>query len=126
MRFLADMGIGLDVVISLRTDGHDALHLRERGLERLPDDEIRDVALSEDRVILTHDLDFSRMLALTDAARPSLISFRLSDMRPATVTARLQIALAICAQDLEAGAVVSVTDGGFRVRRLPFSEQSAQ
>jgi predicted nuclease of predicted toxin-antitoxin system len=36
MRFLADMGISQRVVEWLRTKGHDAVHLRDEGLQRLP------------------------------------------------------------------------------------------
>jgi predicted nuclease of predicted toxin-antitoxin system len=36
MRFLCDMGIGWRVVDWLRQHGHDATHLRDEGLQRLP------------------------------------------------------------------------------------------
>ena len=37
MRFLADMGVDQRVVDGLRAQGHDAVHLREQGLQRSPD-----------------------------------------------------------------------------------------
>ena len=40
MRILADMGVDMRVVRWLRSQGHDAAHLREAGLQRLPDGEI--------------------------------------------------------------------------------------
>lgn len=40
MRFLADMGVSRQVVEWLHEEGHEALHLREEGLQRLPDSEI--------------------------------------------------------------------------------------
>jgi uncharacterized protein (DUF433 family) len=40
MRFLADMGVSQQVVEWLRAHGHDAVHLRDEGLQRLPNDEI--------------------------------------------------------------------------------------
>jgi hypothetical protein len=40
MRFLADMGVSQQVVEWLRANGHDAIHLREEGLQRLPNGEI--------------------------------------------------------------------------------------
>jgi predicted nuclease of predicted toxin-antitoxin system len=39
MRFLADMGVAIRVVDWLRAEGHDAVHLREQGLQRMPDKE---------------------------------------------------------------------------------------
>lgn len=40
MRFLADMGVDVRVVRWLRERGHDAKHLRDEGLQRMPDGEI--------------------------------------------------------------------------------------
>lgn len=37
---LADMGLSPKVVAWLRGAGHDAVHLREEGLQRLPDDAV--------------------------------------------------------------------------------------
>ena len=42
LKFLADMGISPLTVQGLRDQGHDALHLHEEGLERLPDEEKED------------------------------------------------------------------------------------
>jgi hypothetical protein len=64
VRFLADMGVPNSVVIELRRRGNDAIHLREEGLQRLPDDEIFQKTTAEDRILLTFDLDFSEIVAL--------------------------------------------------------------
>ena len=40
MKFLADMGVSMTVVRNLREAGYEAIHLREEGLQRLPDTEI--------------------------------------------------------------------------------------
>jgi hypothetical protein len=45
MRFLADMGLARSTVTFLRVRGHDAVHLREQGLQRL-DDEVSASAAS--------------------------------------------------------------------------------
>lgn len=47
--------------------------------------EIVDKARSEKRVILTHDHDFSQLIALSGAQLPSVITFRLANMRPESV-----------------------------------------
>jgi predicted nuclease of predicted toxin-antitoxin system len=67
MRFLADMGVNLQIVQWLRHNGHDAIHLRDEGLQRLPDPKIFDKAHSESRIILTFDLDFGDITALSTA-----------------------------------------------------------
>jgi predicted nuclease of predicted toxin-antitoxin system len=58
MKFLADMGISPRVVEELRQKGHDAVHLAEQGLHRMVDGDILQKARQENRVLLTHDLDF--------------------------------------------------------------------
>lgn len=65
MRLLADMGVDVRVVDWLRSQGHDATHLRDEGLQRLPNGEIFVKAVAESRVILTFDLDFGEILALS-------------------------------------------------------------
>ncbi len=49
MRFLADMGVSTRVVEWLRKNGHDAKHLREEGLHRMPNGEIFTKAIHENR-----------------------------------------------------------------------------
>lgn len=119
MKFLADMGLARSTVALLRARGHDAVHLSEQGLQRLEDDEIVEKALAESRVILTHDLGFGRIVALSRASVPSVITFRLSDMRPVQVNLYLEEVLARFSEQLEGGALVSVNERGIRVRPLP-------
>jgi predicted nuclease of predicted toxin-antitoxin system len=63
VRFLADMGVATRIVEWLRHAGHNAVHLREQGLHRLPDDEIFAKAAAEGRIVLTFDLDFGEIVA---------------------------------------------------------------
>jgi len=119
MKFLADMGLARSTVAFLRAQGHDAVHLRDQGLQRLEDDEIVEKAREEGRVILTHDLDFGRIVAVSRASVPSVITFRLDDMRPVQVNRYLTEVLAQFARQLEAGALVSVNERGIRARSLP-------
>ena len=51
MQFLADMGISMRVVEWLRLQSHDVVHLRYRGLQRLPNGDIFQLALQEKRIV---------------------------------------------------------------------------
>jgi len=119
MKFLLDMGLAQSTAGSLRQQGHDAIHLRDQGLQRLDDEEIIDKARAEGRVILAHDLDFGRLMALGGKRLPSVITFRLNDMRPVLVNRRLEEVIRRFAAELDEGALVSVTSHAIRVRRLP-------
>lgn len=119
MKFLADMGISLATVLFLRERDHDAVHLVEQRLHRLPDSDIIVKAREEARIILTHDLDFSALMAASGAKLPSVILFRLSDMRPDTVNKSMALILQNHADALQQGAIFSVNETQIRVRPLP-------
>jgi predicted nuclease of predicted toxin-antitoxin system len=52
------------------------VHAYQIGKDRAPDDELLEIARPEGRVIITADLDFPRLLALSLAKGPGLILFR--------------------------------------------------
>ncbi len=79
------MGIARDTVEFLNQTGHDAVHLYERALTRLSDWEIIEIARNEMRIVLTNDLDFGDLMAAGKDALPSVIVFRLRNMRPENV-----------------------------------------
>ena len=120
MRFLADMGVSMRVVQWLRTQGYDAVHLRDEGLQRLPNGKIFDKAEAEGRIVLTFDLDFGEIVALRpQEATTSVILFRLRDTRTPRVIERIERVLAGSSDELQSGAIVVVEEGRYRVRALP-------
>ncbi|MEA5489182.1 MULTISPECIES: DUF5615 family PIN-like protein [Pseudanabaena] len=121
MRFIADMGVSQTVVRSLQSLGYDAVHLRDQGLQRLPDALILDKARLEERIVLTFDLDFGDLMAASKENLPSVVIFRLKNTSPKFVWDKLQSIIAECADELKTGAIVVVTDERYRVRRLPIS-----
>jgi predicted nuclease of predicted toxin-antitoxin system len=123
MRFLADMGISQAAVAWLQAQGHDATHLRDEGLQKLENGEIFTKAFRESRIILTWDLDFTEILALSGRHTVSAVIFRLVNTRTAHVIERLARVLQESAQDLEDGAIISVEEGRHRVRLLPLGRE---
>lgn len=119
MRFLADMGVSPRVVDWLRSKGHEAIHLREEGLQRLPDDEIFEKAILESRILLTFDLDFAEITALSGRRDVCVVIFRLANTRTDHVIQRLATALAGSSEALNQGAVVTIEDSRYRIRELP-------
>lgn len=119
MRFLADAGVAQRVVDWLRAEGHDILHLRDRGLQRLPDREVFELASAEGRILITFDLDFGEIVAFSGGRVVSVVLLRLRDTRSSHVTERLRSVLERSARQLDQGAVVVVEESRHRVRRLP-------
>lgn len=89
MNFLLDMGISPRTGAYLEEQGHSAKHLQELGLERMEDPAILERARSEKRILLTHDLDFSDLMAASSARLPSVVVFRLENMRSENVNRHL-------------------------------------
>ncbi len=119
MRFLADMGVSMRIVEWLRSKGHDILHLREEGLQRLSDDDIFKKATSEQRIILTFDLDFGEIIALSGGNMVSVILFRLHNTRTPHVLRRLESVLKESCESLKRGSIIIVEETRHRVRELP-------
>ena len=122
MRFLADMCVDVRIVRWLQEQEHDATHLRDEGLHRMPNGEIFKKAINEDRVIITFDLDFAEIAALTEGKKASVILFRLRNTRTPHVIERLSTVLEDSSEALEKGAVVVVEESRHRVRFLPIGE----
>ncbi|MBC8248197.1 MAG: DUF5615 family PIN-like protein [Anaerolineales bacterium] len=123
MKFLANMGISPDTVKFLRDLGYEVVHLHEEGLDRLPDPDILRKARREGYVLLTSDLDFGELLAHGGEALPSVVIFRLSNMRPESVNRHLAEVIERFDTDLERGVIASVTDWRIRIRQLPIKKR---
>jgi predicted nuclease of predicted toxin-antitoxin system len=119
MKLLLDQGLPRSTVFPLRAAGIEAVHVGERALATAPDSVILDIARLEQRIVVTLDADFHALLALSGAAGPSVIRFRIEGLRPEPLAAMLLVVLNMCEEDLRQGAMVSVTETGVRVRRLP-------
>jgi predicted nuclease of predicted toxin-antitoxin system len=119
MKFLLDMGISPEMSSILRGFGHDAVHLHEEGLDTLLDPAILEKARDQGYILLTHDLDFADLVAASGARLPSVVIFRLRNMRPEHVAKYIERILTQSGKALEEGAILSVTEGLIRVRLLP-------
>ena len=75
--------------------GHDAVHARQLGLDRAPDTEILERARIDNRVVVTADLDYPRLLACARAEGPGLILFRGGEYSESETVEHLSAALAV-------------------------------
>ena len=76
MRFLIDNALSPVVAEGLRQADHDAIHVRDLGLAAADDETIFEHADRDQRVIVSADTDFGTILAMRNAASPSVIPFR--------------------------------------------------
>jgi predicted nuclease of predicted toxin-antitoxin system len=122
VKFLVDMPLSITLARWLAAQGHDAVHALEVRLDRATDKEIIACAKRDGRTIVTADLDYPRLLAITQASEPSLILFRGGNWSEADVIARIQEILQVLT-DTDIGQSILVIDRDrVRRRRLPIGE----
>jgi predicted nuclease of predicted toxin-antitoxin system len=119
VKILADVNVSRRVVEGLRQRGVNIVRIPELLDPRSPDDAIVELARSLNAVVLSHDQDFSALLALSGVRSPSLISLRVTNVEVLALVELLSTVIRETSPDLAAGAIVSIDDAGVRVHRLP-------
>jgi predicted nuclease of predicted toxin-antitoxin system len=76
MKLLVDMNLSPRWVAVLADAGVEAAHWSTLGTSNAPDLEIMAYAKADDYIVLTHDLDFSAILAVTHGEKPSVVQIR--------------------------------------------------
>lgn len=82
LKLLVDMNLSPDWVPALRKYGWEAVHWPTVGDPRASDKDIMEWAAAHRYVVITHDLDFGTMLALSHEAGPSVLQIRTADTLP--------------------------------------------
>ena len=72
-----------------------------------------------DFVVVTHDLDFSAILAATKGKKPSVMQLRAQDISPDAIGTQGVAALKHTADALESDALLTILTGRTRLRLLP-------
>ena len=120
MKLLIDMNLSPLWVEGLTAEGFDAVHWSTIGKAPATDTEIMEYAAQRGLVVLTHDLDFSAILAASRRARPSVVQIRAADPSFEAIGTAVASALRKTSEDLRAGALVTVDPRRVRARILPF------
>ena len=120
MRLLIDENLSPRAARLLREAGHDATHVTEVGLGNTDDTEILDAAADGAHAIVTADTDFGALLAARGTSTPSVVMLRSSDHLTPDEQARLIVTVLVrVGEELEQGAIASVTIERVRLRNLP-------
>ena len=119
MTFLIDMPLSPALVEWLVSQGHKAFHASHRGMSTASDKEILKLACKEGCVVITADLDFPRLIALSGSHAPPLILFRGGNYTEAEMRELIARVLKVISPAELAKSLVVVDKARIRKVRLP-------
>lgn len=121
MKFLVDNAQSPIIAKGLNKIGYDAIHVRDLGMSEASDIEIFDLAIRQNRILVSADTDFGTLLALRESIKPSFILFRQTDKIPSSQIGRLKTYLPQLESDLQKGCIIVFEDQRIRIRSLPIT-----
>jgi len=119
VKVLVDMNLSPIWVGFLTDRGIEAVHWMDVGDARAPDETLMRWARQRGAVGLTHDLDFSALVATTGASGPSVVQVRAQNVLPDAIGEDIVSVLREHSDALAEGAIVTVDEVASRVRILP-------
>ncbi len=123
MKLLVDMNLSPKWIGVFRNSGWEAVHWSAVGQATARDAEIMEYAAANDYVVVTHDLDFSAILAVTHGKKPSVIQIRSEDVSAEILGKQTVAALRHMQAELEAGALLTIEADRTRLRMLPLQTE---
>ena len=121
MKLLLDMNLSPRWVQYLHGSGHVAQHWSAVGAADAADAVLMQHARDSAAVVLTHDLDFGALLALTGEAGPSVIQIRVPSPSPELVGPLVLQCLADHEAELSRGALLVLDAKKKKLRLLPLN-----
>ncbi|MGV8133593.1 MAG: DUF5615 family PIN-like protein [Mangrovibacterium sp.] len=122
MTFFLDINIPASFAVFLKKFGHSVIVGAKSGFNEKPDWEICEYARESKSIIVTHDLDFGELLAVSGAAGPSVIIFRIQPLTKEIMEDSFLRILQQTQTELNSGAIIVSEKNTFRLRRLPISK----
>jgi predicted nuclease of predicted toxin-antitoxin system len=119
MRFKIDENLHDDVAAMLVAAGHDAQTVHAEGLRGCDDAILASHCLTEDRAIVTLDLDFADIRAFPPASGAGIIVLRVRDQSRPHILDVLNRAIILLQSANIAGQLWVVTEAGVRIRGGP-------
>ena len=122
MKLLFDQGLPRSSAEILRNKGWDIQHTGEIGMSRATDRQILEYARDEHRIVITLDSDFHAILAVENLDSPSVVRIRKEGLRGPELAELVESIWARIGQQLENGAMATITEKGMRIRKIPLFE----
>ena len=121
MKFLVDMNLSPRWCDILEEASFETVHWGQIDKANSPDEMLVDWAREHGCAIITNDLDFGHLMALSTLARPSIVQVRGGDLTPETIGLLVVAAIRASVDSLRSGAILTIDSNRVRLRLLPFS-----
>ncbi len=119
MKFLLDVHMPPSLARMLEEDGHTCRLVVKVADPRIENIDILLIAEENDETILTHDLDFGKLLSFRGNNRPSVVIFRIDKINAQQFHLAIQQYWNQIEHALIEGAVVVISSNNVRIRKLP-------
>jgi predicted nuclease of predicted toxin-antitoxin system len=122
VKFLLNENIAPSLCERLHSLGYSARHVKDVNLLSAKDEDIFSFAQKSGEIIVTHDLDYSRIHAISGAEKPSVILLRLEPVNTDIIYGFLKDHLEQIKLDLLQGSFIVVEQDQMRIRKLPIKK----
>ncbi|MGA8098665.1 MAG: DUF5615 family PIN-like protein [Candidatus Cybelea sp.] len=122
MKVLVDLNLSPHWIEFFKNSGFEAVHWSTVGDLKASDSEIMEYAAVHGYVVLTHDLNFSSILAASRGATPSVVQIRAEDVSVKAIGSQVVAALRRAQGELKVGALLTIDHVRTRLRLLPFRQ----
>jgi predicted nuclease of predicted toxin-antitoxin system len=119
IKIVLDMNLSPDFVKVFQLGGWETVHWSQVGVGNAKDRVIMEWARANGYVVVSHDLDFGDILAVTNADAPSVVQVRTQDLLGESLATTILAALHQYQEILEIGALIIVSQHKLRARILP-------
>lgn len=121
MSFLVDMPLSPGLAAWLRDQGYKAVHASEIDMSKATDEALLGYAKSNNMVVITADLDYPRLLALTQEEGPGTILFRGGNFNEKQTLVLLSRVLELISISELGESIIVIEQERIRRRRLPIT-----
>jgi predicted nuclease of predicted toxin-antitoxin system len=119
MNFLLNENIPPSLTKLLNQIGWKSQHVRDVNLTGKPDIDIVEYAIQNKMIIITHDLDYGRIVSLSAKSEPSVLTFRLDVLSAQLLFKLISDHRMQLEHYLQQGALLTVDLEKIRYRLLP-------
>lgn len=123
MKALLDMPVSAILLDILQAYGYSGVHACQIGMARATDAELLAIARAEARIVITADLDFPQLLALSSLNGPGIILFRGGNYSDAEMCDLLERVLQEVQPNVIEHSVCVVDKKRIRVTPLPLKRK---